>query len=396
MIPNLTKNKFSRFSFLLQPNYIFGLLVAVAALIAIKQYNHGSYNNYSIFKYTFWHLIESKSLYAHYPDEYWDRNHYGPVFALFIAPFALLPDYLGMLLWNVCSVLVFAFGIKSLPLSNNVKAIIALICANELITALLSFQFNIFLTGAILIAFSYTLKNKNGIATFPIISCTMIKLYGIVGLAFFFFTQKKIQFILGLIFWAVVLFVVPMLLSSPKFIIETYVEWFNTLVYKNSSNISLDSYQDISFMGMVRRSLGDPTIPNTPFLIGGVLLFGATYLRIKQFQFLEFRLLLLASTLIFTVIFSSGSESPTYIIAFTGVAIWFMRKSQHSKWEIALLIFAILLTSLSPTDLFPKVARVFIRNHALKALPCIIIWFTIIYEMLTKDFKPKSITVCEN
>jgi len=393
---NPTKFNFSKFSFLLNPKYIFGILVILAGLIAVKQFTNGSYNNYSIFKYTFWHLIESKSLYDHYPAEYWDRNHYGPVFAIFIAPFALLPDYLGMFFWNVCSVLVFAFGIYSLPLSNKIKAIITLICANELITALLSFQFNIFLTGAILIAFSFTLKNKNLIATFPIISCAFIKLYGVVGLAFFFFTKKKISFILGLVFWTVLLFVLPMVLSSPKFIIDTYVEWFNTLVYKNSSNISLDSYQDISIMGLVRRTLGDPTIPNSPFLLGGVLLFGSTYLRISQYRFLEYRLLLLASTLIFTVIFSSGSESPTYIIAFTGVAIWFMSKSKHSKWDIALLVFAILLTSFSPTDLFPKVARVFIRNHALKALPCVIIWFTIIYEMLTKDFKPKSVTVCEN
>ncbi len=89
MTQNPTKFNFSKFSFLLNPKYIFGILVILAGLIAVKQFTNGSYNNYSIFKYTFWHLIESKSLYDHYPAEYWDRNHYGPVFAIFIAPFAL-------------------------------------------------------------------------------------------------------------------------------------------------------------------------------------------------------------------------------------------------------------------------------------------------------------------
>ena len=74
-------------------------------------------------------------------------------------------------------------------------------------------------------------------------------------------------------------------------------------------------------MGMVRRFFQDSTIPNLPFLIGGVFLFGLQYLRINEYKEQAYRLMLLASVLIFTVIFSSGSESPTYIIAFVGVAI---------------------------------------------------------------------------
>jgi hypothetical protein len=66
--------------------------------------------------------------------------------------------------------------------------------------------------------------------------------------------------------------------------------------------------------------------------------------------------MLLASVLIFTVIFSSGSESPTYIIAFAGVSIWFMiQEFPGSKGILFLFVFAFLLTSMSPSDLFPKI-----------------------------------------
>jgi hypothetical protein len=46
------------------------------------------------------------------------------------------------------------------------------------------------------------------------------------------------------------------------------------------------------------------------------------------------------------------------------------------------------LTSMSPSDLFPKFIRnEYIKPYSLKALPCVLIWFTIIYQMLTSDFK---------
>ena len=179
-----------------------------------------------------------------------------------------------------------------------------------------------------------------------------------------------------------------MLISSPEYIIQTYQEWFARLVEKNSENTGLNSYQDISLMGMVRRFFQDSAISNLPFLIIGVFLFGLQYIRIKEYKVESYRLMLLASVLIFTVIFSSGSESPTYIIAFVGVAIWFVIQPKPiSKLYIGLFIFALILTSLSPSDLIPKFIKDnYIRPYALKALPCVLIWFAIIYEMLKNRF----------
>ncbi len=120
------------------------------------------------------------------------------------------------------------------------------------------------------------------------------------------------------------------------------------------------------------------------FLLLDCYCLGLQYLKINFYSNLKFQLLLLSSVLIFTVIFSSGSESPTYIIAFLGVAIWFViQEKPISNTTIFLLIFAIILTSLSPSDLIPKFIRQnYIRPYALKALPCVIIWFRIVYEII--------------
>jgi hypothetical protein len=373
------------FSFLLKKECIIAVYVILAIIAGFKQYQHHSYNNYLIFKYVYYHTIDLQNLYNNYP-EYGDSNHYGPLFSVFIAPFALLPDGLGMILWNVANVVVLLFGIFSLPISIRKRSIIVWICAHETLTALFSFQFNIALTGLIILSFSYLIKQREVKSALFIAIGTLIKLYGIVGLAFFFFARNKLRFIIAGLIAFCVLFALPMVLSSPTFVVQSYADWYNSLVHKNATNASLTSFQDISLMGMARRISRNVDLSNTPFLLGGLVLFGLPYLRVNQFKHLAFRLMLLASTLIFTVIFSSGSESPTYIIAFAGVAIWFVIQ-QKNNWIVGLFIFAFILTSLSPTDVFSRAIKEFIRLYSLKALPCIIIWLTIIFQMLKEDFE---------
>jgi len=375
------------FSFLLKKECVIAIYLLLAIIAGYKQYHHHSYNNYLIFKYVYWHTIDLQNLYNNYP-EYQDSNHYGPVFSVFIAPFALLPDGLGCILWNMANVSILLWGIYSLPISLKKRTIIAWICAHEALTALFSFQFNIALTGIILLSFSYLIKKKEIQSAFFIAFGTLVKLYGIVGLAFFFFSKNKLKFIIGCFIAFAVLFALPMVISSPAFVIQSYTDWYHSLAHKNDLNASLTSFQDISLMGIVRRATSNINIPNAPFLLVGLVLFGLPYLRIKQYKHLGFRLMLLASTLIFTVIFSSGSESPTYIIAFAGVAIWFTVQQNPKKgWIVALFIFAFILTSLSPTDIFPRPVKEFIRLYSLKALPCVIIWLTIVYQMMKEDFE---------
>src|SRR6185437_6308899 len=90
-------------------------------------------------------------------------------------------------------------------------------------------------------------------------------------------------------------------------------------------------------------------------LIGLVLLL-LPLIKTNKYKDYSFRLTLLASILIWIVIFNHRAESPTFVIAITGVSIWFF--SQVPKKEnITLLILAIVFTCLSPTDLFPKYIR---------------------------------------
>ena len=363
------------------------LIVTFAAIL--PKFFRDKFNNYLIYKNVFWHVVHQTTLYTEYPAEYFDRNHYGPIFSLVIAPFAVLPDYLGLPLWTLFTTVLIIWAIRELPLQSIQITIILWLCLNEYLITAQSFQVNPIMVFIIVMSYVFITKEKDFWAAMLIALGTFIKLYGIVGLAFFFFSKNKQKLILSLFFWSILFFVAPMLISSPDYIVERYIEWYNRLLVKNGTNEMLGSYQDFSVMGVVRRFANDASIPTLPFLMGGLFLFGLPYLRIKAYTDKKFQLLLLASVLLFTVIFSSGSESPTYIIAFVGVAIWYVvQPTPRTKIVNGLLIFALILTSFSHTDLFPRyVIDNYVRTYSLKAIPCIIIWLVIVYEMLTQKIE---------
>ncbi|UKB77582.1 glycosyltransferase family 87 protein [Chryseobacterium sp. MEBOG07] len=382
------KEKFLKI--LLNPKYIFGVYLIISVVTAISKYLRGDYaiNNYLIFKNVFFNTIHQKNLFIHYPDLYFDLNHYGIFFSVLIAPFAMMPDWLGISLWNIANTFIFIYGVYKLPFSDSKKAIFGLLCLQEYITAALSLQFNVALTGLLLLSAVYIYERKEVKSVTAILIGIFVKIYGIVGLTQFFFIKNKTKFILSGVAIAVLFFVLPMAYSSPQFVIQCYADWFQSIVEKNSENQVLGNMQDISLMGFVRRVLGDASISNLVFLAGGLPLFALPYIRIKQYKHYAFQLMILASTLLFLVLFSSSSESPTYIIAVVGVLIWFFLQKERTPLIIGLLVFVIIFTCFSTSDLFPKfVKENYIIKYSLKAVPCIVIWLRVTYELLTKDFE---------
>jgi hypothetical protein len=344
-------------------------------------------NNYLIFKYTTIHSLNGENMYGEHPGEYLDKNHYGPFFALLFAPFALSPDWLGHLMWVTFLTGSLYFVIRQVPLEEWQKNAIMLIVFNDLLTASFNVQFTIPVAAMVLLTFILVYRQNDFWAPLPILMGAFVKLYSIVGLGFFLFAKNKWKFILGCVVWSVVLFVIPMVLSSPQYVIDMYFQWYKYLVIKNNENLDLFGWQDISIMGFVRRTLGDPTIPTWPFLLALIVLYGLSLLRVSQYKNPAYQFLFLASTLMFPVLFSSASESSTYVIVFVGIAIWFVIQPTLD-WKVwALLIFAFVLGSLNTVDIYPQVFRTWLRVHSIKAVPCTLIWLRILYEMMFGDLK---------
>jgi hypothetical protein len=362
---------------------IFWIAVCTISIIAqvAKGITHN--NNYLIFINVFYHTIDKLNLYAAYPTAYGDTNHYGPFFSLLIAPFAALPKTIGLFLWCMANAFVLLYAIKKLPISSNAKNIILLIGIVEMLTSLHNVQFNPMATSFILLSY-ILVKSKNEFwATMYIAAGILVKLYGIVGLAFFLFSDNKLKFILSFAFWMLLFFALPMLISSPQFVLQSYTDWYNSLSTKNTENLTSDM-QGMNAMKVLQKVFHLNFITNGIVIIGGFIVYLCTLLRYKYFQNIQFQLNYLASLLIAVVIFSSSAEAATFII---GVGIWFINQKEKTVVVISLLVFAILFSSLSTTDLFPKfIKQNYIRPYALKALPCLFIWIFIAYQLLFKKY----------
>lgn len=359
------------------------MLLAVIAAVAKAT----RCNNFLIFRGVFWHTIHQTSLYTPYPEEYFDMNHYGPLFSLIVAPFAVPPVFIGLLTWSLFLAGVLYAAVRWSQFTWRQQVFIFWFCAHELLTALFMQQFNIAIAAIILLSYYCIEREKDFWAAFFIVLGTFVKLYGIVGLAFFFFSRHRVKLILSLLLWGVLLFVAPMLISSPEYILGQYHEWYVSLSEKNADNM-FGAGTNISLLGFVRKVTRCATYSDGWLILGGLVLFCIPYLRLSQYQYKAFRQTLLASVLMFVVLFSTGSESSGYITPFIGVVIWYTSfPDRRTGWDIALLVFVFILSSMSPSDLFPAYLRKeWVQPYALKALPIIVVWLKLCYEMAFTDY----------
>lgn len=363
------------------------LLPIIGGLVKINKCN-----NFLIFRYVFWHAWNGTSLYAPYPEEYHDVNHYGPFFSVVVAPFAVLPQYLGVLLWVIALSMFLYVAIRKSQFTKFQQIFILWFCAHELLTAIFMQQFNIAIAAVILLSYYCIEKEQDFWAAFFIMLGTFVKLYGIVGLAFFFFSRHKGRLVLSLVFWAVVMFAAPMVFHGPDYLIGQYQEWYESLSSKNAENM-FSTTTNVSILGMIRKISQCATYSDIWIILTGLVMFALPYLRISQYKYIAFRQTLLASVLMFVVLFSTGSESSGYITPFVGIAIWYTAVPwQRTKWDVALMIFAFILSSMSPSDLFPAYIRnTWVKPYALKALPIALIWLKLCYEMYVRDYSEKPV-----
>ena len=373
-------------------NYRFITILWFALALATVVQNvwiAGKFNNYLIFDGVFWHTLKQLPLYLPYPDEYFDTNHYGILFSAVIAPFALLPKWIGCTLWIMANAAFLYWAIRQLPLSKKAIIAILLIAAHDMYTAAAMQQFNISVIALLVGAYVFIERRQSHWAALFIVIGTLTKLYGIVGLAFFFFAKDKWRFIWSGLFWLIALFCLPMLYSSPDYVVSQYFDWYASLAEKNVSNLNTTIYnlQNLSLLGFLQRT--GIYNNNSIVILIGLGLFALPYLRIRQCKNLNFRLLLLASVSIFLCLFSTGTENSTYVVAYVGIGIWFMVSELHPKLKITLLVLA-MLGSLSPTDLFKPLKEPYIIRYSLRAVPVTLVWLAIVYEMLFIQVRDKK------
>jgi hypothetical protein len=347
-------------------------------------YTH--YNNFLIFRESFHHLLDNQDLYQEYPQEHYDLFKYSPTFAVLIAPIAIIPAKIGLFLWNLLNALVLFTAIWKFPSFSQKQKLLALgFILIEMITSIQNTQSNALLAGFVILGFVFLEKDKPWIATLFIILTVFTKIFGLVALAIFIFYPKKLKNSLITFFWMILLGAMPLIIISPSELINQYQSWLGIL----RSDASV--YSGLSVMSWLYTWFGLDIGKNILIILGAILLF-LPLMKFPSWSQLRFRIMFLSSILVWVVIFNHMAESPTFVIAASGIAIWFFSK-EKMRWEDMVLVGLVLLfTILSPTDIFPSVIRKnLVEPYVLKAVPCIFVWFKIIYDMFL--FRIKEIPV---
>ncbi len=343
------------------------------------------YNNYVIFKQSYEHLVSNQDLYVWYPEEQWDLYKYSPAFALLMAPFYYLPDIIGLFLWNLLNGLILFWALYKLPLALNTKRLIGVIFVIfESVGSFQNEQNNCLIAGLMIFGFLNMEKRNYIIAALLIVLTGYIKIFGLVALALFIFYPQKLKAALWTFIWTVVFALIPLIAVSFKQLIFLYQSWGNVLSADHGA------YYGISLMGIINAWFR--TEPDKLVLLGiGVVAFFLPFIRIRQYSSMSFKLIYLASMMLWVILFNHRSESPTFVIALTGCAIWLStEKSNIFNWVLVGLVF--LMTILPPTDIFPRYLREeFVYPLVLKAFPIVLVWAKIMVDLMTFNFK-ESIT----
>ena len=393
--------KFSRFiSFISRPSFIFWVYVIVAAGAAVhlevfdifSPYKEGSYdfilhtsmNNYTIYQDSFFHLIQHKTMYDYHWSEYYDLYLYSPSFPFVIMPFALMQKYVGVVFWCVFNAVALFYAVRLLNIDEKKKVFIHWFILLELLTAIQNVQVNPLVAALFILTFVAFERKKVGLAALMIASGVFIKIFGIVGASLFILYPQRLKFIAYLIFWSAIIFISPLIFISWDELMKQYNGWYTTII-----NLHTKNEGDFSAMQLLAANLHFTLDDMGRYILQGaaVLVFCIKYIRYKSFSHPQYKLLFLSSILIWTTIFNNAVESPSFIIAITGIAIWYIA-DEKSKTNLALLIFALILTSLSHSDLFPRYIRNnFVDPYALKCLPCFLIWVKVEYELIFRKRK---------
>ncbi len=382
----------------LRNNYLFyGLVSLIAIVLSLWLYYlaphkgsfHTNYNDFLIFRQSFRHLLQHNDLYILYPNEYNDLFKYSPSFAMFMVPFAYLPEFLGLIAWNVLNLLVVFYAFRNFSFRNDKRMLLAMgFILIEALTSLVATQSNCIMAGLLIITYICLEKKKLLWATFFVVLSIFIKPFGLVAFTLFLFYPEKLKALGYSVMWFILIFILPLLVISPYGLAGEYKSWF--LLLKNDHDSSLG----ISFFGLMHSWFG-LTNKNAELYAGAVFLV-LPLIRYKAYANHLFQMLFLASILIWVIIFNHKAEAPGYIIAICGVAIWYFIQAPN-KLNTILLFMVLVFTVLEPTDVFPKPFRdKYFTPNFVCVIPCVLVWIKIMWELMTKNFSLQEGSSAEN
>ena len=368
------------------------VLYLVAVLVATVQRGLlGIENNFAIFRWSFFHLVEGVDLYAPAPGQFDDLFKYRPTFALRIGPFAPWPFAVGLTLWNALNAIGVWYAVTRL-LPPRAAAWALGLSFIEVLTTMQRAQSNALCAACIILAFVWLRRGWQARAAVAIAIGAFVKIFPLAALAFGLWERRVWRFaaIFGGVF--AIFAAAPLVVTGPQRLTEQYASW-RAIESHDAGQLQYECVHCpqarydggglyAGVMQQIRIWTGWP-VANWPVqLAGTLLLLLPLALRWRDRDDEGFRRGFLCSLLVYVVIFNHQSESPSFVIAMLGVAIWWAA-SDRARWRTAILALTVFVVSIGYSDAMPEWLRqeVFTR-YRLKTVPCVIAWLVMQVELV--------------
>lgn len=355
-----------------QRYWLIALYVLSAVVVTVQRGVLQFANDYAIFRASFWNLLRGRDLYALHLDQAHDVFKYSPTFAALFAPLSVLPFTLGLLIWNALGALLLIYAVVRL-LPEHKANLVLLLAYLPMLRNMQSTQSNTLVTALVILAFVSLERGEQWRGALAIGIGAAIKIFPLAALSLTIPHRHRLRFAVWFISTVIALLGVPLLFTSPQLLVGQYHSW---------AVLEGREIQDYgaSVMGMAHAWLGLDW-PTWTVQIGGtvLLLLPLCFRRQHWVEAPNLRLRFLASLLVYCVIFNQKAEPQSYVIALTGIAVWYA-VSSRSGWHTALVAIALILTSgLSPVpDFIKEPLTPLIR----RPLPCTVVWLVMQIELL--------------
>jgi hypothetical protein len=293
-----------------------------------------------------------------------------------MAPFAPLPDSVGLVAWDLLGAGLLFLGVAGLPLgTERSRMAMAWFVALPMLQSMQNSQSNAHVAGLVLLAAVWLERRQEMRAGLAIALGFFVKVYGGLAIVLALLYPSRVKGVGWAVVWTVALGLLPLAFVSPSQLAELYRSWGRLLANDQAA------YTGVSAMSVLQSWFG-LTPPRAVVAAAGLAITLLPLARVRDYPLVGFRMLLVAALMLWMVAFNHKAEPNTFVIAVAGVAVWYLA-GPRSWLRDTMVALVVLLTCLSTTSVFPvAVRRALISPYSLRVVPCIVVWALAVAELL--------------
>jgi hypothetical protein len=359
----------------LRRHWLGGLYVLVAVGVTVQRLVLHKQNVFRIFASASRNMLAGVDPHTAHPDQFSDFFRYSPAFAIAFTPFALVPEWLGLAAWNLVNALGLYWAVRRL-LPRAQAQLVLLLALGDLARATQSCQSNGLVAALMIAAFVAYRGDRLWRGAFAVAAGTAIKIFPL-GAALFALLRRDRWRALGMVAAVVAaLALLPALLVGPHDLLLQYAR----MAAQEHAETFKPMYSVMDLLDVWAGYYG----PRLPIQLAGlaVLLLPAAIRRGPRDD-PAWRLTLLCSLLVFSVLFYYGSEPPTFVIATTGIAVWYVA-GPRTRLRGVLLGLTLALVTGEGLGIWPRAMyEGWMDESRTRVMPVVAAWVAMQWDLLS-------------